>query len=603
MLALMYFAEGKNDAVIEQLQQLGKLSTTPGAKARSEALLANLRSPDLEAYRKALIESLENDGPDVHTWLALGGSYDEFEQEHAREAYLEALALDPDNEDALTGLRRAEARLLDFESAISYAKQLLPRRPNHHAWRLILFDFYSVVQDHEAALALARGEEARDDLDDATRAAYRFGVVRALRNLGREEEVLQQLKGWADADPEDTRAAIWLADEYMNQDQPLKALPIFEAIHQSDVDNRSSLAQLLGALTAAGRHEKASQYALALVHEDPEGDRALSVLITVLADADRLDDALELINCKLLRTQNREHFQHRAGVLLRGAKRYDECIELTECLMDEVITLMRQIAGADRHRPAEGPDNERLIRQPNEPFSPDALHKRLEDLRRRLAFELMLAEKYREAEERLMTWSDASGDRIRRFDYLRRLARCQLLQGRDEQAAETSERALGVEPDDIGFNNDVAYGWIDRGIRLEEAERMIRFALSRNPTQGAYLDTYGWLLYKKGSFAESKKWLLRAARAGDSGEAVILDHLGDTCWRLGESEEAIRYWTSAMAALAAREESEDDLSNDERRVRDTTPQKIEAVRAGQVPSVAPVAASVEEKGAQGGDGP
>ena len=52
-----------------------------------------------------------------------------------------------------------------------------------------------------------------------------------------------------------------------------------------------------------------------------------------------------------------------------------------------------------------------------------------------------------------------------------------------------------LKPDDVRLNNDVAYGWIDQGVRLDEAEPMIRYAVRRAPQQGAYLDTYGWLLY------------------------------------------------------------------------------------------------------------
>ena len=136
---------------------------------------------------------------------------------------------------------------------------------------------------------------------------------------------------------------------------------------------------------------------------------------------------------------------------------------------------------------------------------------------------------------------------------------------------------------------------------LDLHQRMIRYALSRAPRESTYLDTYGWLLYKKGSFANAKKWLLRADRARAEADPVIRDHLGDVCWRLGRSEEAIEHWTKAVETV--RQRPEDELnSEDERRVLNSTQQKIEDARAGRPPTVAPLAAEpAKENGGTEGE--
>jgi Tfp pilus assembly protein PilF len=223
----------------------------------------------------------------------------------------------------------------------------------------------------------------------------------------------------------------------------------------------------------------------------------------------------------------------------------------------------------------------------------EGLHGRLTDLRGRLAAVLITAKEYRTAETQLSSWLDSTRNPAERYQYLRRLALCYQLQGNDSRATETLSRALLLKPDEVGLNNDVAYGWIDRGIRLAEAEPMIRYALSREPRQGAYLDTYGWLLYKRGVFAEARKWLLRAGGALADPDPVILDHLGDTCWQLRESEKAVEYWTAAVELLRERSE-EELLSEDQRRVRLVTPKKIDDARAGRPPAVAPLAAEPSE---------
>ena len=171
---------------------------------------------------------------------------------------------------------------------------------------------------------------------------------------------------------------------------------------------------------------------------------------------------------------------------------------------------------------------------------------------------------------------------------MRILALCQREQGNEARAVQTMERALGLRPEDILLNNDVAYSWIDQGVRLDEAEPMIRFALGFRPRQGAYLDTYGWLLYKKGDFAGAKRWLIRGLHARGNEDPVVSDHLGDACWRLGEKTEAIKYWKAATAIIGDRK-AEDLGSDDERRVRETAPKKVTAAETGGSPEVSPLA--------------
>jgi Flp pilus assembly protein TadD len=170
--------------------------------------------------------------------------------------------------------------------------------------------------------------------------------------------------------------------------------------------------------------------------------------------------------------------------------------------------------------------------------------------------------------------------------------------GDEERAEKVMERALRLRPGDAGINNDLAYGWIDRGIRLVEAEPMIRYAVWREPFNGAYLDTYGWLQYKKGKLAEARKWLERASRARRGDDPVVADHLGDACWRLGEVELAVKRWTDAAAAVAKRP-ADQPISEDERRVQTLTQKKIDDARAGRSPVVAPLAA--EEAAGDVGD--
>jgi len=604
MLAHVYLEQGKLDAATEQVVELRGRSQDVLLKARCGALLTMVQRRDAVAYREELRRALAEGTPDAETWLALAESYGEFEQTEAREAYLNALTLRPDEEEALLGVIFAEQRLLEFESAISRMEALLPSRPNRHTWRLGsagstwrmgLIELYRAVQDQEAALQLARSQAEREDIDDRTRALYRFAQLDALRDSGRSEEVLEHLRVWS-KEGADRAWTMRLAAEYLRQNRAADALPLYQRAHQEDSENRGLRADFLDALVAAGRVDRACQYALDWMNDDPEGEESLGMLIAVLAGAKRIDDALELARNRLHLTRERERIQDTIINLLALGDRFRDGVDYVESLMNEIMQAMQAVQEAPARRGADRRPAAKQLLQPDDPSNLGALYGRLEQLRlRQLAF-LLEAKDVREAQDRINHWLAESRDPEARFRYLVFLASSYQEQGRSPLVGSTLERALALKPDDVQLNNDVAYGWIDQGRYLRRAERMIRYSLSRSPRQAAYLDTYGWLLYKTGAFVEARKWLDRAVRAGQRPDPVILDHFGDACWRQGEREEAVRRWEQAIAAVAER--PEDEQSADERRVRAETPKKIAEGKSSGNPLVADLAepGAMEEEG-------
>jgi tetratricopeptide (TPR) repeat protein len=118
------------------------------------------------------------------------------------------------------------------------------------------------------------------------------------------------------------------------------------------------------------------------------------------------------------------------------------------------------------------------------------------------------------------------------------------------QAEEQLEQCLKLDPDNATLNNDLGYIWADQNKNLERAEELIRKAieLHRGPKRGplavpagaekdepenaAYIDSLGWVLYRKGDLAGARRELERAARLPDGDDPVIWDHLGDVYLRL-----------------------------------------------------------------------
>lgn len=104
--------------------------------------------------------------------------------------------------------------------------------------------------------------------------------------------------------------------------------------------------------------------------------------------------------------------------------------------------------------------------------------------------------------------------------------------------------ALSKDPDNALINNNYAYSLSERGIRLDEALKMVNIALEEHPDNSSYLDTKGWIYFKMGEYTLAEEFIRRSLEIGGE-RAVIVDHLGDVLFKLGKVKDAIEYWKKA----------------------------------------------------------
>jgi tetratricopeptide (TPR) repeat protein len=114
------------------------------------------------------------------------------------------------------------------------------------------------------------------------------------------------------------------------------------------------------------------------------------------------------------------------------------------------------------------------------------------------------------------------------------------------------EESVQLDDSDPSSLNYLGYLLADVGIRLDEAEEYIRKALEYEPRNGAYLDSMGWLYYRKSQFERAREYLEEAVRYMDDSETenyLILDHLGDVYLELDMPEKAIESWENALRMM------------------------------------------------------
>ncbi|ABD89880.1 tetratricopeptide repeat protein [Rhodopseudomonas palustris] len=106
------------------------------------------------------------------------------------------------------------------------------------------------------------------------------------------------------------------------------------------------------------------------------------------------------------------------------------------------------------------------------------------------------------------------------------------------------KKALELQPEQPHVLNYLGYSWIDQGINLDDAMKMIRRAVDQRPDDGYIVDSLGWAYYRIGNYEEAVKNLERAIDLKPE-DPTINDHLGDAYWRVGRTLEAKFQWVHA----------------------------------------------------------
>jgi tetratricopeptide (TPR) repeat protein len=146
----------------------------------------------------------------------------------------------------------------------------------------------------------------------------------------------------------------------------------------------------------------------------------------------------------------------------------------------------------------------------------------------------------------------------------------------NDKSEEQLRLILEADPDDATANNDLGYQWADRGYNLAEAEKLIRKAIELDRRQraagttlgldadrdnAAYVDSLGWVLFRRDKLAEARTELEQAvALPAGADDPTVWDHLGDVYARLGLPAKAAEAYHKALALCeAARRHRPDDL--------------------------------------------
>ncbi len=124
--------------------------------------------------------------------------------------------------------------------------------------------------------------------------------------------------------------------------------------------------------------------------------------------------------------------------------------------------------------------------------------------------------------------------------------------GRTSEAIALLEEIQRQNPEEADIKNNLGYLMIEEHYDLERAGRLVRESLEVDPLSAPTLDSMGWWYYKQGQFEKALEFLYQSAARMVRVDSEVLDHLGDTLYRLNREKEAAVYWQMALEDVKSR---------------------------------------------------
>jgi tetratricopeptide (TPR) repeat protein len=460
-----------------------------------------------------------------------------------------AVKLDPNSEEAITTLSLLysdegdTARALQVLSAVPDAGRSAKLYAALGATYEQRKEYRSAIDAYKHAIQLDR-----DNLD-----AIR-GLAENLLNDGQIDAALDQYKVIADANPEDAQTYLRISEIYRRQgkyDDALESL-------------KKAQAMVPDALEVP--------YNIAVVYQaQARYDEAVKVLQDLLKRTEKPENSYSQAD-----RNNRAIFIERLGMVYREQENYPAAVETfrkmiplgddnTRTGYQDVIDTYREAkqwpqATAVAKEAVQKLPSDRELRMVLDSQLADTgdPEKPLADVRSLLKgtpedreVYLRLAIMY----TRLKRWSDAEealnkaeplATKPEEKEYVYFLRGDTYEHEKKFDEAETEfKRILAMNPQSAATLNYLGYMNADRDVRLEESLNYIKQAVSLEPTNGAYLDSLGWVYFKLGKYDLAEENLAKASLRMSS-DPTVQDHLGDLYQKTGRLKLAAAHWERAV---------------------------------------------------------
>tara|TARA_Y100001960_G_scaffold314622_1_gene379066 strand:- start:332 stop:895 length:564 start_codon:yes stop_codon:yes gene_type:complete len=114
-------------------------------------------------------------------------------------------------------------------------------------------------------------------------------------------------------------------------------------------------------------------------------------------------------------------------------------------------------------------------------------------------------------------------------------------------------KSLEINPQQPYVLNYLAYSWLERNYKIDEAIEMLKTAYQLRKNDPYIIDSIGWGYYLIGDYVQAEKYLIIAVQLMPD-DPIVNDHYGDILWKLDRKLQAKYFWENVLNLEDSEEE-------------------------------------------------
>ena len=458
-----------------------------------------------------------------------------------------AVENDPDNYWYSHGLASLYQQQNEMQKATDLLESMVTRFPDKMDALYGLLEIYNRLEEYDNVITtLNRLEEKMGKNEQLSMEKFRIYLQKK-----DDKSAFREIESLVAEYPMDTRYQIVLGDVYMQNGKKEEAYRLYQKVLKEEPENALAMYSMASYYEATGQKELYErQLDTLLLNKKVAPDTKLNVMrqFIVQNEQDGKDSTRVITLFNRIMEQDPDDAQlpmlYAQYLLSKGMNKESLPVLRQVLNIDPTNTAARMMLLGEAVRKEDYEDIIRLCEAGVE-ANPEMLE-----------FYFYLAIAYNQAERTDDTLAvcqkaleHVNGDSKKEVvsDFYAIIGDAYHTKRMNKEAYAAYDSALVYNPSNIGALNNYAYYLSVERRDLDKAEEMSYKTVKAEPNNSTYLDTYAWILFEKGNYAEARLYIDDAMKSEEGAKSdVVVEHCGDIYYMTGDVDGALKYWKQAL---------------------------------------------------------
>ena len=459
----------------------------------------------------------------------------------------QAVAFAPDNYWYSQGLVSLYQQQNELDKAAALLEKMVTRFPSKQDPLFSLLDIYSRQEKYNDVISTLNRLEKRLGKNEQL-SMEKFRIYLQMKD---DKKAFQEIESLVQEYPMDMRYQVILGDVYLQNGKKQEAYDAYQKVLAVEPDNPMALFSMASYYEQTGQKELYQQQLdTLLLNKKVTSDTKISVMRQVIVENEQSSakDSTQVI--ALFDRMMKQDIDDPQIPML-----YSQYL-LSKNMEQEAVPVLEQVVDLDPTNKAarlllvsaavKKEDYKQIIKvcEPGIEATPDALE---------LYYYLAIAYHQAEQGDSVLSVCNRALEHITPdtrkeviSDFYSIMGDIYHTKKQMTEAYAAYDSALVYNPSNIGALNNYAYYLSVERRDLDKAEEMSYKTVKAEPNNSTYLDTYAWILFEKGNYAEARIYIDNAMKNDGEKSDVIVEHCGDIYFMTGDVEGALKYWKKAL---------------------------------------------------------